>query len=56
MPVIPILIVAGLFGAGFLAKETGEAVDSSTQLVKAGTIAGGLYVAFRVAKSAGAIK
>ncbi|MGH1445577.1 MAG: hypothetical protein ACRBBO_05985 [Cognatishimia sp.] len=58
MPLIAwgVLAVAGVYGAGWAAKETGEAVESTTQLTKWGIVAGGLYVGYRVAKSSGALK
>lgn len=51
-----VLAVAGIYGAGWAMKETGEAMDSATKLTKWGVVAGGLYVSYQALKSAGAIK
>ena len=58
MPVIiwGALGLAGVLGAGWAAKETGEAADSLTKLTKWSLVAGGAYVAYKGLKSTGAIK
>jgi hypothetical protein len=48
--------VAGLYGAGWAAKEGGDAMDSTANVLKWASVAGGLYLAYSVAKSSGAIK
>lgn len=50
------LAVAGLYGAGWAARETGEAMDSTARALKWATVAGGLYVSYQALKSSGAIK
>ncbi|MEJ5217105.1 hypothetical protein WG622_02540 [Cognatishimia sp. D5M38] len=50
------LFVAGLYGFGWAAKETGEAAESMSRLTKYGIVAGGLYVSYRALKSSGALK
>jgi len=39
-----------------LVDETGQAIEAGTDLTKWLVVAGGLYVSFRVAKTAGLIK
>ncbi|MFG5381949.1 hypothetical protein [Yoonia sp. R2-816] len=51
-----ILGIGGIAGAGWVAHETGDAMDSATRLTKAATVAGGLYVSYQVLKTTGAIK
>lgn len=51
-----VVAVAGVFGLGYAADKTGAAAEASTNLVKWGVVAGGLYIAYRVAKTGGAIK
>lgn len=48
--------VATLFGLGYAADEVGDAATASTKLIKAATIAGGLYVSYRALQSAGVFK
>ena len=52
-----------IVGAAVVANETTDLVDETGQAIEAGTdltkwliVAGGLYVSFRVAKTAGLIK
>lgn len=42
--------------AGQAIEATGDAAEKSTKLVKYAVIGGGLYVAYKVAKSSGALK
>lgn len=51
-----ILGIGGLAGAGWVARETGDAAEATTELVKWATIAGGVYVSYRALQAAGAIK
>ena len=51
-----VLAVGGALGVGWASKETGEALDSATQLTKWGVVAGGLYVSYKALQTAGAIK
>lgn len=48
--------VAGLFGLGYAADRTGEAADSTAQLVKWAAVAGGLYVSYEAMKATGVLK
>ncbi|WP_159075196.1 MULTISPECIES: hypothetical protein [Pseudomonadota] len=48
--------LAGVYGIGWAAKEGGEAMDSTANALKWAAIAGGVYVAYSAAKSAGVIK
>lgn len=50
------LALGGIFGAGWAARETGEAMDSATRLAKWAVVGGGLYVSYRALKTAGALK
>lgn len=50
------LAVAGVFGLGWAAQETGEAAGELNQLGKTLIVAGGLYVSYRALKSSGALK
>lgn len=42
--------IAGLFGIGYAADKTGEAADGGANLVKWGAVAGGVFVAYKLAK------
>ncbi len=48
--------VAGFYGFGWAAKETGDAADSLNKLTKTAIVAGGLYVSYRALKTSGALK
>lgn len=50
------LAVAGLWGAGYAAREAGEAADDLTKLTRALTVAGGLYVSYRALQAGGVLK
>lgn len=50
------LVIAGLYGLGWAAKETGDAAESLSKLTKYGIVAGGLYVSYRALKAGGALK
>ncbi|PIE10505.1 MAG: hypothetical protein CSA72_08340 [Rhodobacterales bacterium] len=51
-----VLGVAGLAGAGWAARETGEALDSATRLARWVVVGGALYVSYEALKSSGALK
>lgn len=42
--------ILGLFGVGYAADKTGEAAEGGASLLKWGAVAGGVYVAYRLAK------
>ena len=50
------MAVAGLWGGGWFAKETGDAITATQKLTKTVVIGGGLYVSYRALQSAGALK
>lgn len=50
------IALAGIVGAGWASKETGEALDSATRLAKWGVVAGGMFISYRALQSAGALK
>lgn len=59
MPVVAWWIgagIVGLFGVGYAADKSGEAMDSATRLTRWLVIGGVVYVSYEAAKSAGAIK
>ncbi|MDX8353661.1 hypothetical protein [Cognatiyoonia sp. IB215182] len=41
---------------GYAASKAGDAAESTTELVKWATIAGGVYVSYRALQASGAIK
>lgn len=51
-----VLVVGGIYGAGWASGRAGEALDSATRLTRWGVVGGGLYVSYQALKSAGAIK
>jgi hypothetical protein len=58
MPIIAwgVMAVAGAWGVGWAAQETGEAADSLSQLTKWAAVAGGVYVTYKVLQGQGAFK
>lgn len=51
-----VLVVGGIYGAGWAAGRADEALDSATSLTRWGVVAGGLYVSYRALQSSGALK
>lgn len=57
MPVVwGIIVVGGLFGVGYAADKAEGAASAGAKLAKWGAVAGGVYLAYGVAKSGGLIK
>lgn len=58
MPLIVwgVVAVAGTWGVGYAAKETGDAAGQAAKLAKWGAVAGGLYLGYRAAKAGGYLK
>lgn len=50
------IAVGGLLGLGYTADKVGEASESTAKLAKWAAVAGGVYLAYSAAKSAGALK
>ncbi|HEV8035818.1 hypothetical protein [Yoonia sp.] len=50
------LALAGIYGLGWAAKETGEAADSLSNLSRYAIVAGGLYVSYRALQAGGVVK
>ena len=51
-----VLAVVGVAGAGWAARETGDALDSATKLTKWVVVGGALYVSYRALQAGGALK
>lgn len=57
MPLIwGVVIVAGLFGAGYAADEIGDAADQSANLAKWAAALMALYLVFQVMRAGGRVK
>lgn len=48
--------LAGVLGAGWAAREGGEAMDSAARLAKWGAVGGSLYLSYRAMKATGVLK
>ena len=50
------IVLGGLIFGREIVKETGQALDASSDLVKWGAVAGGVYVSYRALQAGGVIK